>query len=83
MIIGTVHSIFTANNDWQYFDVVLKKNKEIWTENQYQVEWSFKIANETLDKIVRKEIVTANTPKNEKHLKTTKNLNNIELKPMS
>ena len=40
VIQGTVHRIFNATNDWQSFDVALKKNQEIWTENQYPTEWS-------------------------------------------
>ena len=34
------------------------------------VEWSFCVVNETLDKIVRGEKVTAKPPKTEKYLKT-------------
>ena len=35
---GTVHRIFNATSDWQSFDVALKKNQEIWTQNQYPTE---------------------------------------------
>ena len=72
VIQGTVHRIFNATSDWQSFDVALKKNQEIWTENQYPTEWSSSIVNETLDKIVTKEKVTLNPPQNEHHLKKVK-----------
>ena len=36
VIQGTVNKIFNAISDWQSFVVALKKNQEIWTENQYQ-----------------------------------------------
>ena len=82
MIQGTVHRIFNATSDWQSFHVALKKNKEIWTEHQYPTEWSSSMVNETLDKIVTKEKVTAKPPQNEHHLKKVKSLNNREPKPM-
>ena len=81
MIQGTVHRIFNATSDWQSFDVPLKKNQEIWTENQYPTEWSSSIVNETLDKIIAKEKITAKPPQNEHHLKKAKSLNNREPKP--
>ena len=81
MIQGTVHSIFNATSDWQSFDVALKKNQEIWTENQYPTKWSSSIVNETLDKIVTKKTVKAKPPQNEQHLKKVKSLNNREPKP--
>ena len=34
LIQETVHRIFNVTNDWQSFDVALKKHQEIWTENQ-------------------------------------------------
>ena len=58
-----MHRIFNATGDWQSFDVALKKNQEIWTENQYPTQWSSSIVNEALDKIDTKEKVTANPPK--------------------
>ena len=81
MIQGTVHMIFYATSDWQSFDVALKKNQEIWTEIQYPTEWSSSIVDETLDKIVTKEKVTAKPPQNEHHLKKVKSLNNRGPKP--
>ena len=36
---GTLHSIFNSTSDWQSFDVVLRQNQEIWTENQYPAGW--------------------------------------------
>ena len=81
VIQGTVHRIVNATSDWQSFDVALKKNQEIWTENQYPTEWSSSIVDETLDKIVTKEKVTAKPPQNEQHFKKIKSLNNRELKP--
>ena len=64
VIQGTVHRIFNATSDWQSFDVALKKNQEIWTENQYPKEWSSSIIHETLDKTVMKEKVTTKPPQN-------------------
>ena len=72
VIQGTVHKIFNATNDWQSFDVALMKNQEMGTENQYPKECSPSIVNETLDKIVTKEMVTAKPPQNEQHLKKLK-----------
>ena len=83
VIQGTVHRTFIATSDWQSFDVALKENQETWTdwtENQYPMEWSSSIVNETLDKIVTKEKVTAKPPQNEQHLKKDKSLNNMEPK---
>ena len=76
----TVHRISNATSDWQSFDVALEKNQDVWTENQYPTEWSSSIVNETLDKIVTKEMVTAKPPQNEQHLKKAKSLNNKEPK---
>ena len=61
---GIVHKIFNATNDWQSFDAALKKNQEIWTENQYPTEWSFSIVNEKLDKIITRKKVKAKFFKN-------------------
>ena len=80
VIQGNVHTIFNATSDWRSFDVALKKNQEIWTEKQYPTEWSSSIVNETLDKIVTKEKVTAKPPQNE-HLQEVKSLNNREPEP--
>ena len=55
----TVHTIFNAISDLQYFDVALKKNQEIWTENHHPIEWSSSFVNETLDKIATNGKVTA------------------------
>ena len=49
---GTVHRIFNATSDWQAFDVALKKNQMIWTENQYPTEWSSSIVNECKQNVV-------------------------------
>ena len=78
VIQGTVHRIFNATSDWQSFDVALKKNQEIWTENQYPTEWSSSIVNETLDEIFTKEKVTAKQPQNDQHHKKVKSFNNRE-----
>ena len=67
-------------SDWQSFDVALKKNQEIWNENQYPTEWSSSVVNETLDKIVTKEKVTAKPPQKEHYLKKVQSLNNKEPK---
>ena len=80
VIQGTVHRIFNATSDWQSFEVALKKNQDIWTENQYPTEWSSSIVNGTLDKIVTKKKVTAKPPQNEHNLKKVKSLNNREPK---
>ena len=84
VIQGTVHRIATecnATSDWQYFDVALKKNQDIWTENQYPFEWPSSFVNETLDKIVTKEKVTK-PPNTEQYLKEINSLHKKELKPM-
>ena len=81
VIQGTLHRIFNATSDWRSFDVALKKNQEIWIENNYPTEWSSSIVNETLDKIVTKKKVTAKPPQNEQHLKKVKSLNKREPKP--
>ena len=81
MIQGTVHRIFIATSDWQSFDVALKKNQEIWIENQNPMKWSSSIVNETLDKIVKTKKVTAKPLQNENHLKKFKSPNNREPKP--
>ena len=52
---GTVHRIFNATSDWQSYDVALRKNQVIWTENQFLYDWSSSIVNETLDKLIPKE----------------------------
>ena len=72
VIQGTVHRIFDATSDWQSFDSALKKNQETWTEKQYPTEWSSSSINETLDKTVTKDKVTAKPPQNEQHLKNVK-----------
>ena len=73
--------IFNATSDWQSFNVALKKNQEIWTENQYPTEWFSSIVNETLDKIFTKEKVTEKPPQSEHQLEKVKGLNNREPKP--
>ena len=54
---------FNGTSDCQSFDTALRKNHEIWSENQYPTEWSSNIVNETLDKVVTMEKVTAKPPK--------------------
>ena len=54
---------FNATSDCQSLDKALRKNHEIWSENQYPTEWSSTIVNETLDKIITREKVTAKPPK--------------------
>ena len=80
MIHGYLHKIFNATSNWQSFDVALLNN-QVWTELQYRIEWSSSIVNETLDKTVTKEKVTAKPPRHEL-LKTAKFLYKIQLKPM-
>ena len=57
VIQGTLHWIFNATSHWQSYDVALKKNQEIWNENQYPTECSFRIDNETFEKIISIEKV--------------------------
>ena len=64
MIQGIAHRIFKATSDWHSFDVALKRNQEMRTENQYPTEWLSSIDNETLDKIATKQKVTAEPTKN-------------------
>ena len=52
MIQGTVHRVFNATSNWLAFDQALEKNKSCWTKNQYPEEWSSKIVNQTLEKII-------------------------------
>ena len=55
----TVHRNFKAISDWQSFDVAPMKNQEILSENQYPIEWSTSIVNETLVKKMKTKTVTA------------------------
>ena len=52
VIQGTVHRVFNANSNWFAFDQALEKNKTCWTKNQYPEDWSSKIVNQTLKKII-------------------------------
>ena len=52
VIQGTVHMVFNATSNWLAFDQALEKNKTCWTKNQYPEEWSSKIVNQTLEKII-------------------------------
>ena len=81
MIHGKLNKISNATSGWQSFDVAPQKTQEVWTENQYRTEWSSSIVNETLDKTVTNEKVTAKPPKDE-FLKTSKILNKFQLKPI-
>ena len=48
----TVQRVFNATSNWLPFDQALEKNKTCWTKNQYPEEWSSKIVNQTLEKII-------------------------------
>ena len=52
MIQGTVHRVFNATSNWLAFDQALEKNKTCWSKNQDQEDWSSKIVNQTLEKII-------------------------------
>ena len=52
VIQGAVHRAFNATPNWLAFDQALEKNKTCWTINQYPEEWSSKIVNQTLEKIL-------------------------------
>ena len=52
VIKGTVHMVFNATSNWLAFDQTLEKNKTCWTKNQYREEWSSKLANQNLEKIL-------------------------------
>ena len=52
MIQGAIHSVLKATSNWLSFDQALEKNKCCWTKNQYPEEWSSKIVNQTLEKII-------------------------------
>ena len=80
VIHGTVHRIFNETSDWQSFNVALKKNQAIWTENQYPINWFSNIVNDTLDKMATKRKITARPRRNGQHLKTFESLNKSELK---
>ena len=42
------------HTDWQFFDVAVQKNREIWIENQQANEWSLSISSAPLNKTVPK-----------------------------
>ena len=68
---GTVHRAFNATSNWLAFNEALEKNKTCWTKNQYPEDWSSKIVNQTLEKIIsggKDELRT--TPKKHKKNKT-------------
>ena len=48
----TVHRVFNGTSNWLSFDQALEENKTCWTKNQYPEEWSLKIVNQTLEKII-------------------------------
>ena len=52
VIQGAVHKVFNATSNWLAFDHALEKIKTCWTKNQYPEEWSSKIVNQTLEKII-------------------------------
>ena len=52
VIQGTVHRVFNATSNWFAFDQALEKNKTCWTKNQLLEDWSSKIVNHTLEKII-------------------------------
>ena len=80
----TVHRIFNATSDWECFDVALKKNRKIWTENQYQTEWSSSIVNEKLDKTVTREKVTAkSSPPPKKKWRKSQNLKVLKIRSLN
>ena len=68
---GTMHRMFNATSDGQSFDVALKKNQEIRTQNQYATVWTSGIINETLVKIVTMGKVTKPPPPPKKKKRTT------------
>ena len=47
-----VHRVFNPTSNWLAFDQALEKNKTCSTKNQYPEEWSSKIVNQTLEKII-------------------------------
>ena len=74
VIQGTVHRVFNATSNWLAFDQALEKNKSCWTKNQYPEEWSSKIVNQTLEKIIsggKDQLRT--TPKEHQKSKTNSN----------
>ena len=52
VIQGAVLRVFNATFNWLAFDQALEKNKTCWTKNQYPEDWSSKIVNQTLEKII-------------------------------
>ena len=52
VIQGTVHRVLNAISGWLAFDQALEKNKTCSTKNQYTEDWSSKIVNQTLEKIM-------------------------------
>ena len=52
VIQGTFHRVFNATFNWLAFDQALEKNKTCWSKNQYPGDWSSKIVNQTLEKII-------------------------------
>ena len=52
VIQGTVYRNFNATSSWFAFDQALQLNKTCWIKNQYPEDWSSKIVNQTLEKII-------------------------------
>ena len=52
VIQGTGHKVFNALSNWLEIDQALEKNKTCSTTNHHREEWSSKIVNQILDKIV-------------------------------
>ena len=64
-----VHRVFNAISNWLAFDQALEKNKTCRTKNQYPEEWSSKIVNQTLEKIISgdKDQMITTTKENQKN----------------
>ena len=52
VIQGKVHRFFNSTSKWLAFDQAIEKNETYWTKNQYSEDWSSKIVNQTLEKII-------------------------------
>ena len=48
----SMDSVLNATSNWLAFDKAFEKNKTCWTKNQYADEWSSKIVNQNLEKII-------------------------------
>ena len=52
IIQGTVHRVFRSTSSWEQFDKDVETNRAQWLTNQYPENWSAKVAEDDLCKII-------------------------------